>query len=165
MDLTHIYIKKYTVIVRILGRKNVPSFRFSPNCPSFVTSQNCSGGFPGTCQFFGGVGGGWWVRLVGGGIITGPSMYIFFVCWTCLGLHLSAWVREGGRSHRQFWDVNILGRKNVPSLKKPKMSQFCYAPEYLRPKYFTPQYSYDYGIRRNKQKRQKFRAKKIKENL
>ena len=52
----------YTAIVKILGRKNVPSFRFSPNCPSFVTSQNCSGGFPGTCQFFGGVGGG--VRLV-----------------------------------------------------------------------------------------------------
>ena len=86
------------------------------------------------------------MRLVGGGIITGPSMYIFFVCWTCLGLHLSAWVREGGRSHRQFWGVNILGRKNVPSLKKPKMSQFCYAPEYLRPKNFTPQHSYDYGI-------------------
>ena len=67
-----------------MGRKNVPSFRFSPNCPSFVTSQNCSGGFPGTCQFFGGVGGG--VRLVGGGIITGPSMYIFLFVghvWVC----------------------------------------------------------------------------------
>ena len=25
------------------------------------------------------------------------------------------------------------------------MSQFCYAPEYLRPKNFTPQHSYDYG--------------------
>ena len=86
------------------------------------------------------------MRLVGGGIIAGLSMYIFFVCWTCLGLHRSAWVREGGRSHRQFWDVNILGRKNVPSLKKSKMSQFCYVPEYLRPKNFTPQNSYDYGI-------------------
>ena len=52
---------------------------------------------------------------------------------------------EGGRSHRQFWDVNILGRKNVPSLKKSKMSRFCYVPEYLRPKNFTPQNSYDYG--------------------
>ena len=52
---------KSTVIVKILGRKNVPSFRFSPNCPSFVTSQNCSGGFPGTCQFLGVwvVGCGW----------------------------------------------------------------------------------------------------------
>ena len=85
------------------------------------------------------------MRLVGGGIITGPSMYIF-VCWTCLGLHRSAWVREGGRSHRQFWDVNILGRKNVPSFKKSKMSQFCYVPEYLRPRILTPQKSYDYGM-------------------
>ena len=32
---------------------------------------------------------GVWV-VVGGGIITGPSMYIIFVCWTCLGLHRSA---------------------------------------------------------------------------
>ena len=77
-----------TVIVKILGSKNVPSFRFSPNCPSFVTSQNCSGGFPGTCQFFGGVGSG--VRLVGGGIITGPSMYIFLFVghvWVCTEVH------------------------------------------------------------------------------
>ena len=54
-------------------------------------------------------------------------------------------MREGGRSHRQFRDVNILGRKNVPSLKKSKMSQFCYVPEYLRPKIFTAQKCYDYG--------------------
>ena len=135
-DFTHLHnFSQHTVIVRILGRKNVPSFRFSPNCPSFVTSQNCSGGFPGTCQFFGGVGGG--VRLVGGGIITGPSMYIILVCWTCLGLHRSAWVREGGRSHRQFWYVNILGRKNVPSLKKVQN-----VPVLLRPRIFTSQKFY-----------------------
>ena len=33
------YRKRTTVIVNILGRKNVPSLKKSPKCPSFVTSQ------------------------------------------------------------------------------------------------------------------------------
>ena len=40
--------------------------------------------FSGYLSIFGGVGGG--VRLVGGGIITGPSMYIFLFVghvWVC----------------------------------------------------------------------------------
>ena len=81
------------------------------------------------------------MRLVGGGIITGPSMYIFFCLLDMFGFAPKC-MGEGGGKVTQ----TILGRKNVPSFKKSKMSQFFYVPEYLRPTILTPQKSYDYGI-------------------
>ena len=52
----------------------------------------------------------------------------------------------GGKVTQTILGRKYSGSKNVPSLKKSKMSQFCYVPEYLRPKNFAPQNSYDYGI-------------------
>ena len=100
LDLRAESPQQNTVIVRILGRKNVPSFRFSPNCPSFITSQNCSGGFPGTCQFFGGVGGGWRRD-------HNRPKYVYYFCLLDMFGFAPKCMGEGGGKVTQ----TILGRK------------------------------------------------------
>ena len=60
--------------------------------------------------------------------------YVYFFCLLDMFGFAPKCMGEGGGKVTQ----TILGRKNVPSLKKPKMSQFCYVPEYLRPKILRP---------------------------